>query len=54
MNKEIFIVKLTVLRRYLLDVLIYGLDGHKLDVVERELYKIHITNIDHLIDFLKR
>ena len=54
MNKEFLIEQLTELREYFVDVLINGLDGEQLGAVDKEIYKMCITSINFLVDFLKR
>ena len=54
MNKEFFIEQLTELRGYFVDVLLNGLEGQQLGAVDKEVYKICITSINFLIDFLEK
>lgn len=54
MNKDFFIEQLTELREYFVDVLFNGLEGEPLGAVDKEIYKMCITSINFLIDFLKR
>lgn len=54
MNKDFFIEQLTELRGYFVDVLLNGLEGVPLKPVEREVYKMCVTSINFLIDFLER
>lgn len=54
MNKEFFLEQLTELRGYFVDVLLNGFEGEQLKAVDREIYKMCITSINFLIDFLKR
>lgn len=54
MNREFFIEQLTELREYFLDVLFNGLEGERLSAVDKEIYKMCISSINFLIDFLKR
>lgn len=54
MNKEFFIEQLTELRGYFVDVLLNGLEGQQLKAVDKEIYKMAITSINFLIDFLER
>lgn len=54
MNKDFFIEQLTELRGYFVDVLLNGLGGQQLGAVDREIYKMCVTSINFLIDFLKR
>lgn len=54
MNKEFFIEQLIELRGYFVDVLLNGLEGQKLGAVDREIYKMCVTSINFLIDFLER
>ena len=54
MNKAFLIEQLTELREYFIDVLLNGLEGQQLGAVDREVYKMCITSINFLIDFLKR
>lgn len=54
MNKEFFIEQLTELRGYFVDVLFNGLNGEPLSLVDKEIYKMCITSINFLIDFLEK
>lgn len=54
MNKEFMIENLEEFRGYLVDILLNGLDGEQLGAVDKELYKMCISSINFLIDFLKR
>lgn len=54
MNKEFLIENLKEFRDYLIEILLNGLDGEQLGAVDKELYKMCISSINFLIDFLKR
>ena len=54
MNKEFLIENLQEFNAYLIDVLHNGLEGQPLTVLEREVYKMAITSVYFLINFLER
>lgn len=54
MNKEFLIENLQEFNAYLVDILHNGLEGQKLNTLEREVYKMAITSVHFLIDFLER
>ena len=54
MNKEFLIENLQEFNAYLINILHNGLEGQPLTILEREIYKMAITSVFFLSDFLER
>lgn len=54
MNKDFLIENLQEFNSYLIDILHNGLEGTPLNTLEREVYKMAITYVCFLINFLER
>lgn len=54
MNKDFLIENLQEFKAYLVDVLHNGLEGTPLNTLEREVYKMAISSVYFLINFLER